>query len=130
MKPASYDIKDLIEVDSELLLELKNTPIYCNIQMPTKTQSITIYDTGGPPPQQTLGGGEYIYTSIQIRVRTFTYIEGFNFLRAIQNYLHNTTREINGTLYTAIIVSCEPTLLTWRDNGMVDLFINLNIQRR
>jgi len=132
MNSPSQDIKDMLVADTDLSL-VYATDLFIGKEPADPKNCVTIFDTGGAPPQLTMAGkGEdYFYPSIQIRVRNTKYTTGWTLIQNIRTSLHGRAQETwNGTLYSGIFCSSGPALLDWDENHRVRFVINFNIQRR
>jgi len=132
MNPSSEDIKDMLEAESALAFTF-GTDLFIGKEPATPDNCVTLFDTGGMPPQLTLTGqGEdYFYPSIQVRVRNRAYMTGWLLAENIREALHGRAQETwNGTLYTLVHCSSGPAFLDWDDNGRARIVINFLIQRR
>lgn len=98
--------------------------------MPNET--VTVFDAVGWPPSMTLvKGNRYETPVVQVRVRSLSYVTGWNLLDKIVERLHNLTQEVwNGTLYTYMRCSRAPMILDWDDNSRVRLIASFEMQRR
>lgn len=98
----------------------------------TPDETVTIFDVVGWPPQLTFDKLErYEYPAVQIRVRSRSYVVGWDLLEKIMVRLHGLTQETwNGTLYTMMRCSRAPMLLDWDENSRVRLIASFEIQRR
>ena len=131
MNATSVDIKDMLEAESGLNLVF-GANLFVGREPSTPSDCVTIFDTLGMPPQLTFDASErYEKPSIQIRVRSISYTEGWEMIQNIQCALHGRAQESwNGTLYSVIYCSSGPAMLDWDDNGRVRFVINFNVQRR
>jgi len=132
MNASSVDIKDLLVAESSLGLVFA-TNLFIGKEPSTPDECATIFDTPGFPTQLTLDGGgdDYQYPSIQIRVRSNSYTDGWDLIQDITTALHGTSQETwNGTLYSVIMCSSGPALLDWDSNNRPRFIVNFNIQRR
>ena len=132
MNATSEDIKDILKAESSLVLTFA-TNLFVGHEPANPDECVTIFDTPGFPTQLAFGEGDddYFYPSVQIRVRSGTYLGGMNLAQDIANVLHGRHNEIwNGTLYTLIKCSSGPALLDWDNNGRPRFIVNFNIQRR
>ena len=132
MNSSSEDIKDMLEDSSSGLGLTFGTDLFVGREPTTPDQCATIFDTAGLPNQVTLGmEGNYYYPSIQIRVRSNDYRDGWDLIQNIMISLHGREQETwNGTLYSIIKQSSGPTLLDWDDNNRVRFVVNFDLQRR
>lgn len=96
------------------------------------TNVITILETPGFPPQLTYNKEErYEYPSIQIRVRSDTYPEGYQQALRIRNILHGRAHETwNASYYSVIYCVNGPLLLDYDKNQRPRFILNFNAQRR
>lgn len=61
------------------------TDLFVGFEPDTPTNTVTLYPTGGEPPNA-LGGKEF--PTVQVRVRSGTYLDGYNKAEAIYAVLH------------------------------------------
>lgn len=95
-------------------------------------QMISIFETPGFAPQLTYDRNEnYEYPSIQLRVRAYTYVEGYEQAYKIRETLHGRAHETwNGSYYSLIYCANGPHLLDYDKNQRPRFVINFNLQRR
>ena len=131
MNAVSQDVKDMLEAESSLGL-VSATNLFVGREPPTPDECATIFDTSGLPNQVTLGmEGNYYYPSIQIRVRSNKYRDGWDLIQNIMISLHGRAQETwNGTLYSIIKQTSGPALLDWDDNNRPRFVVNFDLQRR
>ena len=131
MNATSQDVKDMLEADSALGLVFA-TNLFIGREPTTPDECATIFDTSGLPNQVTLGmEGNYYYPSIQIRVRSNDFRDGWDLIQEIMISLHGRGQETwNGTLYSIIKHTSGPALLDWDDNNRVRFIVNFDLQRR
>lgn len=130
MNAASVDIKDMLEAESSLGLNLA-TNLFIGLEPISPDNCVTIFDTMASSPDLTLDQTSFYKPSIQIRVRNNVYLNGWNLIEAISTSLHARAQETwNGTLYSIISIASGPAMLSWDTNGRVIFIINFNIQRR
>jgi hypothetical protein len=106
-------------------------PIFIGKEPATPTDTITIFETVGFH-QLTMDKCEkYEYPSIQIRVRSTAYLEGWQMIADIKDILHGRANETwNGALYTLIRCSGGPALLDYDKDQRCRFIANFLIQRR
>jgi hypothetical protein len=131
MNPPSVDVKDMLEAESILGLDIA-TDLFVGEEPITPDNCVTIFDTPGFAPQLTLTPGEdYFYPSIQIRVRNRDYRTGWTLANNIKTVLHGKAQETwNGTLYSVIYCSSGTALLDRDEKRRARFVINFNLQRR
>jgi hypothetical protein len=130
MNVPSEDIKDLLEAESDLGLVFA-TNLFIGKEPTKPSNSVTLFDYTGEPPQLAMNNQGYEYPSLQIRVRNTDYVAGWGIIEAIKNRLHGANQEEwNGTLYTAIYCGSGPVLLDWDENSRARFVCNFKIQRR
>lgn len=129
MNASSEDFKDMLVAAGLGLVFAEN--LFKGIEPPEPDNCVTIFDTTGTSPLTTLDQKSFYNPSIQIRVRNNAYTAGWDLIESISLTLHARAQEIvNGTLYSAILVSGSASMLHWDENGRVIFIINFNIQRR
>jgi hypothetical protein len=131
MNALSVDIKDMLEADSSLGLAF-GTNLAIGKEKPNPVECVTIFDTPGFPPDLTLDKvHDYYNSSCQILIRGSDYPTGIVLARNIMVSLHSRVGSTwNGTLYTVIRATGEPSLLDWVENNRPRFIINFNCQRR
>ncbi len=131
MNTPSTDIKDMLVADTNLTLVF-GTDLFIGREPTTPDECATIFDTSGRENQVTLGmEGNYYYPSIQIRVRSNDYRDGWDLIQNIMISLHGRGQETwNGTLYSIIKQTSGPALLDWDDNNRPRFVVNFDLQRR
>jgi hypothetical protein len=136
MNATAVDVKEMLEYYSQLcdsssadFVDLY--PIHIGREPAEPVNTITIFETGVIPPQLTLGNEFYEYPTIQMRVRSTNYQEGWRVITLIRDLLHGRANETwNGVLYTLIRCFNGPAMLDFDKNQRVRFIINFNIQRR
>jgi len=133
MNASSVDIVEILDASGEssgfddLVFA---TNLFIGKEPATPKNCVTIFDTPGFSPELNLKTQGYEYPSVQIRVRSTKYIDGWNLIERIKNALHGLDHQtVNGTLYTVIYCSSGPALLDWDDNGNPRFICNFNLQR-
>ncbi len=133
MDATAIDIKTMLEDDPDIIdSSLEDYEIHIGIEPHTPPNVITIIETMGFRPQLTFNKEEiYEYPSVQIRIRSTDYDEGWRVISAIKNSLHGRGQETwNGTLYSVIRCSGGPAFLDADKNQRIRFIVNFNIQRR
>ena len=130
MKSPSEDIITILNESSEFNFDEFFPSVGAEPAEPSET--VTIFDTGGYPPQLTFDREEdYLYHSIQILVRSAAYSDGWSMAESIREYLHGRANiVVGGTLYTLIKAFTPVFLLDMDNNQRIRFVINFNIQRR
>ena len=129
MNAPSIDIKDILELDSELAL-IFATDLFIAREPQKPDNTVTIFDYGGGPANLAMITQGYEYPSIQIRVKNRNFEDGWEIIERIKTLLHGRANETwNNTLYTVIACASGPALLDWDDNNNVRFIINFNLQR-
>jgi hypothetical protein len=134
MNATAVDVKQMIEYyynESSSLYTPDLYTISIGKEPAEPINTISIFETIGTH-QFTFNRCEvYEYPTIQIRVRSTAYLEGWQMISNIKEILHGRARETwNGTLYTLIRCSGGPALLDYDKNQRVRFIINFNLQRR
>jgi len=136
MNPTSVDIKYILESIQE---DSSNSsggldlyPISISRESFTNVNSITIFDTVSAPDQLTSNKEEkYEYSSVQIRIRSTSYMEAWSIAELIKDILHGRANESwNGVYYALIQCMNGPFLLDYDDKQRCRIVLNFNIQRR
>ena len=131
MNPISEDIKDLLEADSSLELEL-GVNLFVGMEPPTPDDCVTLYDTGGRGPQLTFNRNEHYYHGrFQVRIRSKSYLIGMNLAQTLMDYLHGRGHEeINSTDYNLIQAGSAPAFIGRDANHRLLFVVNFEVQRR
>ena len=130
MNLCSEDVKDMLASVSSLGLAF-SANLFIGKTPDQPDNAVTIYDTQGFPPTTSLDGKSFYHSSVQIKVRNRSYVEGGYMINAIMNSLHGRAQETwNGTLYSSIFASSDVAFLRWDENGNVEFVINFNLNRR
>lgn len=125
----SKDVSDILEEESALGL-IFSTNLFVGKEPARPDFCVTIFDTYGLPPQLNLQTQGYEYPTIQIRVRSNVYLDGWNMIEAIKALLHGREQEvINTVLYTCFYCASGPALLDWDENNRARFICNFNLQR-
>ena len=133
MNSSSVDIKEMLETyESELSSGVTLYPIFIGKEPATPVETISIFETGIMSPQLTFDKTEiYEHPTIQIRVRSTSYPEGWQVIAGIKDILHGRANETwNGAFYTLIRCSNGPALLDFDKNQRVRFVCNFYVQRR
>jgi hypothetical protein len=134
MKSLSEDIKDMLEntESSESSGEFSFFPIYVGKEPAEPSQTITLFETPGFAPQLTMDRNEkYEYPSLQIRIRSNKFQDGWEQAEKIKDSLHGRANETwDETYYSLIRCSNGPYLLDYDKNQRVRFIINFDCQRR
>lgn len=131
MNPPCEDIKDMLEADSSLALEYK-TNLFIALQPESPDYCVTVTDSGG------FGGSlQYVLQrpSVQVRIRgeKFKYLNTYNKLSVIKNYL--TSQSVgfgvtwNGTRYISIVELGDILFIGYDSNNRPLLSCNFVIER-
>lgn len=131
MNAASEDVKDMLEDPSSLGL-IFDTNLFIGKESSETDAIVVVRDSSGFAPERTLSNiQDYFYSSFQVLVRDIDYPTGITLARDIMNYLHGRAGETwNGTLYTVIQATGEPSPMGFDKNNRVRFIINFNCQRR
>jgi hypothetical protein len=139
MNSAAEDIKDMLEYylgESGTELELNSDFSLFEISVGREPdepiEMISIFQTVGFPPQLTLNRSEvYESPSVQLRVRAYNYLKGYDQAQVIKDTLHGRANETwNDSEYTLIQCQNGPHLLDFDKNQRPRFIINFNLQRR
>ena len=131
MNSPAKDICTMLEAESALGLVFA-TNLFVDVEPTTPVDCVTVYDTGGMPPQLTMNADEiYEYPAVQIRVRNSKYDTGWTLADNIKNLLHGRARETwGGALYSLIACSNGPLSIGQDETNRACIVVNLNLQRR
>ena len=136
MNSCAEDIKAMLEAgvssSSSSGGEVDFYPIYIGKEPADPTNTITIFETPGYPPQLTMDRTEiYEYPSIQIRIRSISYVAGWAQAELIKNTLHGRANELWDDVYYSVIRCVNgPSLLDYDKQQRVRFIINFDCQRR
>lgn len=132
MNPPSVDIADMLSSESAIGVAI-GLNMFIGKEPATPIECVTIFDTPGRPPELSLRGNldpGYYYPSIQIRVRNSNYLEGWQLVNTIKEFLHGLNNEVKGgATYLFIKCSQEPFLLDWDEKGRARFVANFDLQR-
>jgi hypothetical protein len=130
MKASSEDIKDMLVAESSLGLIFNENLFTGRIVLKPK-EVVVILDSYGFPSKLALSNQGYEYPAVQILLRGVDYNDTMVLAMNIKDILHGRNHETwNEALYTVIACSSGPTLLEWDANGLCNISINFNLQRR
>lgn len=133
MNAPSVDIKDLLNGESSLGLTFA-TDLFIGREPSNPDNCVTIFDTPGREPEMTLKGKDepgYFYPLVQIRVRNNAYVDGWNEIEGIKNFL-NGMHEITqgGAVYDLIKCVQEPSFLDWDKHKRVRFVATFRMHRK
>jgi hypothetical protein len=130
MKPATEDIKDMLEADSSVALAF-GTDLFIGREPNEPNNCVTLFDTPGRGRATGVNKIRYDYPSIQARVRNIRYPDGWALINDIVLALHQRGKEIhNGAQYESIVCTVEPALLDWDENDRARFVTTFDIQRK
>lgn len=130
MNAPSEDVKDMLVAESWFNLTFQ-TNLFIGREPAKPNNTVTILDSYGYPPDLSLVNQGYERPSVQILVKSSSYLDGLKLAQDIKDSLHGRSQETwNGTLYTVITCSSGPALLEWNENSLARFSINFNLQRR
>jgi len=128
MNATSLDIKAMLDADTDI--DLSGYPIERGTLRADISNTIAIIDVPGGPSQLTMDKKQYNFESIQIKVQSEDYDEGWAKANDIKNSLHGRAHETwNGTYYSVITCINGPGFYE-RVNQRTIFVINFNVQRR
>jgi len=130
VNPVTEDVKDILVADPDLGLVFA-TNLFVGKEPDSPDACVTIYDTGGFPPQLTLTKGEdYYRSSFQVRVRDRVYLDAWEMANDIKVLLHGKSHETwNGTSYEVLVCTGEPTMIGYDLSNRVLFTVNFTAQR-
>lgn len=130
MNAPSEDIKDMLIAESGLGLTFAQN-LFISKEKTDPDQIVVIYDTFGGMPDLTMDQQIYERPSIQIKVRSRDYSQGYNLINEIYLSLHGRAHETwNGTIYELIRAINSPTHFDWDERGRARFIVNFNLQRK
>jgi len=130
MNKASEDIKAMLLAETPLGLTFA-TNLFIGKEPAILKNCVTIFDTPGQPIKVSLDEIQDDFPSIQIRVRSNSYVTGLNLANDIAVYLQGISNEYwNNTLYYVINCVSGPFQLDWDDNDNARFVVNFNIKRK
>lgn len=128
MNSPSVDITAMLEADSNV--DTTNYPVYRGLLPAEPIKCVVIKDFASGAPQLTMDKSLYIFATVQIRVRSSDYDEGWEQLNSIVQSLHGRAHEMwNGTYYSVITCLNGPGLMEREEQRSV-FIANFNLQRR
>ena len=132
MNASAVDIKAMLEYyENESSSDISLYPIYIGKEPASPTKTITIFETMGFHDLTYDKKEVYEKPSVQIRVRSTSYLEGWEVISTIKNLLHGRANETwNGTFYALIVCYSGPGLLDYDKEQSVRFVINFDIHRR
>ncbi len=132
MNSTAEDIKTILEYYLDDSSGASLFDIFIGREPSEPINSITIFETQGYPPQLNFDREEkYDYTSVQMRIRANTYVDGYQQGLAIKDTLHGRAHETwNGVYYSLIQCMNGPALLDYDKNQSPRFILNFNVQRR
>lgn len=133
MNAPSVDIKQMLEAYGEssgISIDFSDS-VFIGHEPNTPDNCITIFDTGAYLSPLGLTNQGYEYPTIQIRVRSSKYLDGWTIIEEIKQALHGRAQETwNGALYSLIQCSSGPALMDYDERNRSRFIINFNLQRR
>ena len=130
MNAPSEDIKDMLEAVSSLGLTF-GTDLFIAFEPDNPDECVTLFDTTGRQPALSMDGSTYERPSLQVRVRSNSYENGWDLIENIKNSLHGRAQESwNGTLYSIIYTASGPAMLDYDEQSRVRFIVNFDMQRR
>ena len=134
MNPPSVDIKDMLEsyFGSSSSEEIELYPIFIGKEPALPVNCISLFDTVGWAPQLNYDRDEkYERPSLQVRVTSVSYEQGWEIVNAIKDKLHGRAHETwNGVFYALIKCVNGPAMMDFDKNQRVRFICNFDIQRR
>jgi hypothetical protein len=130
MNAASVDIKDILASYNSLGLTFK-TNLFVAHEPATPDDCVTVYDSSSSMARALDKDNKVYHSSIQIRVRDYNYLEGWEAMNDIREYLDaKVGTKQGGTTYVSIRATSDPQFLMRDENGRFVFFINFEIIRR
>jgi len=129
MSSPSIDIKDILESSEAGLTLVYGTDLFISFEPEAPDFCVTIYDTGGFPPQS---GYTYDYPTIMIRCRgeIYGFIAAYAIMEDIKDVLHDRHNETwNSTRYVGIWAMGDVGLLGYDENNRPLLSLNFRMHR-
>ena len=133
MNLPSQDIVSMLEGESSASLDLTfKTNLFVGLEPTTPDNCVTVYDTPGFSPDNTLTKGEEAWRpAVQIKVRNRSYVAAGNLINEIKELLHLQTGETwGGTLYLLIQCDQEPFCLGFDDSNRAMWVCNFSLLRQ
>lgn len=130
MNIPSVDIKDILVAEISLGLVFANN-LFIGHEPEAEITCATIYDTPGYPCDTDMDGANgYECPSVEILVRSSSYIEAYTLADNIKNFLHGKHHVIiNDSEYQIMNCMTPPFMLNRDENDRVRFAINLDLQR-
>ena len=131
MKPTSEHIKQMLIADAAVDTDTYKVYIGQEPLITEKFQSITLIDSAAEPPQLNLDVEErYEFPAVQIIIRSYDYVAGWELSESIKKSLHGRANEQwEDMFYTLIESSSDIAYLNWDENQRVRFSVNFNVQR-
>jgi hypothetical protein len=132
MNPASKDICTSLAANPGFELTF-GTNLFAGKEPAIPHNCVTVFDIPGYAPLMTLegkGGIQYYQPSVQVRVRNDNYLDGWNLIHDIQEFLHGINGRVEGGVkYLLIKAVDEPMLLDWDEEGRARFITTFSIHR-
>ena len=128
-KSVSKHIAEYLAEDSSLGLTI-GTDLFVDREAAKPDDTITVFNTSGKSPANTLSKQVYNYLAVQIRVRNTSNADAYTAIYEVIDYLNLKTNIIIDSMnYQLISLVNGPTLLDFDDNNRIRLVCNFTIQR-
>ncbi len=128
MKPPSDDVRAILDGESVLGLAL-GTNLFVGEMPDTPNENVTVYDTGGtedPNPNYTL---EYPKVMIKVRGEKKGYMDSYDLLDRIKQFLLGYSTTVAGTRYLCFWVLSDIMWLGYDEDRRPLWSLNLRTQR-
>lgn len=132
MNPPAQDIKDMLDsTSSGAGVGTFATDLFCYREPPSPDACVTVYDTGGMPPDPQ-AGLQLEYPTVQVRVRGAPgdTLGAASKMAEVHAALHGDTQQMwNGARYLWIFAEGSPLFLGFDDNDRPRYTQNFRIAR-
>ena len=124
MKSVADDVKDMLVTAGYV----HKTNLFVAAQPPTPINCITVFDSGGASPSNTLDGSVTYNDTFQVIVRNADYVTGWGIAYNIMQVLHNRYNEtINTSRY--VLIQLRGGVGVFQNTDSLDFSINFEAKR-
>ena len=129
MNAPSHDLAEHLETSVAATGLIHGTDLFTGREPPDPDAVVTLYDTGGEPPQ---AGFKYDMPTLQARIRSPKegQVAGYATAESVKDALHGLTNvTINSTRYIGIWAMGDIHQLEWDQNARAIFTVNFRIHR-
>lgn len=128
MNSPAVDIATILVLSSSAASLTEGVDLFISKEPTTPNATVTIFDTGGFEPASSTERNDF--PTIQVRVRSTTYVLAYEKMELIKSVLHKfTSQNIGGTVYQGIWASSDIISLGYDGNDRPTLTLNFRIHR-